>query len=65
MSSVEPREEGEYPQPIFDRRATPPQRQRCATLRAGPWRERQALLLGSAELTVEAGSAELTAEALS
>ena len=28
------REEGEYPRWIFDRRATPPQRQRSATLRA-------------------------------
>src|SRR5881296_1865774 len=32
------REEGEYPLWIFDRRATPLQRQRCATLRAKLWR---------------------------
>src|SRR6266850_5861596 len=32
------REEGEYPSWIFDRRATPPQRQRSATLRAKLWR---------------------------
>src|SRR5205085_8528470 len=31
------REEGEYPLWIFDRRATPLQRQRSATLRAKPW----------------------------
>ena len=31
------REEGEYPRWIFDRRATPPQRQRSATLRAKLW----------------------------
>src|SRR2546425_3046234 len=32
------REEGEYPSWIFDRRATVPQRQRSATLRAKLWR---------------------------
>src|SRR5206468_10606491 len=32
------REEGEYPLWIFDRRATPLQRQRSATLRAKLWR---------------------------
>src|SRR6476469_6503929 len=32
------REEEEYPSWIFDRRATPPQRQRFATLRARLWR---------------------------
>src|SRR5438876_3805353 len=32
------REEGEYPLWIFDRRATPLQRQRSAALRAKPWR---------------------------
>jgi hypothetical protein len=32
------REEGEYPLWICDRRATPPQRQRSATLRAKLWR---------------------------
>src|SRR5438552_4443428 len=32
------REEGEYPSWIFDRRATLPQRQRSATLRAKLWR---------------------------
>jgi hypothetical protein len=31
------REEGEYPSWIFDRRATPLQRQRSATLRAKLW----------------------------
>ncbi len=31
------REEGEYPRRIFDRRATPQQRQRSATLRAKLW----------------------------
>jgi hypothetical protein len=31
------REQGEYPLWIFDRRATPLQRQRSATLRAKPW----------------------------
>src|SRR5881409_3757508 len=31
------REEGEYPSWIFDRRATQPQRQRSATLRAKLW----------------------------
>ena len=32
------REEEEYPSWIFDRRVTPRQRQRSATLRATPWR---------------------------